>query len=106
MWRMLQADQPDDYVIATGEMHTVREFLDEAARLLGMDWEKHVEFDSRYLRPAEVDALQGDPSKAKDRLGWEPTTMFTDLVKIMIESDVKHLEDQLAGRGIRVGERG
>jgi GDPmannose 4,6-dehydratase len=105
MWRMLQQDEPEDYVIATGEMHTVREFLDESAAVLGMDWEKHVEFDPRYLRPAEVDALQGDPTKAKEKLGWTPTTTFKDLVKIMIEHDVKLLEDQLAGRGIRVGER-
>ncbi len=105
MWRMLQHDEPDDYVIATGEMHTVREFLDASAALLDMDWEKHVEFDPRYLRPAEVDALQGDPGKAKDKLGWEPTTMFRDLVRIMVEADVKALEDQLAGRSIRVGER-
>jgi len=70
-----------------------------------MDWEKHVEFDPRYLRPAEVDALQGDPTKAKEKLGWIPTTTFKDLVRIMVESDVKALEDQLAGRGIRVGER-
>jgi GDPmannose 4,6-dehydratase len=69
-----------------------------------MDWEKVVEFDPRYLRPAEVDALQGDPTKAKEKLGWEPTTTFKDLVKIMVESDVKLLEDQLAGRGIRLGE--
>ncbi len=74
MWRMLQQDEPDDYVIATGEMHTVREFLDEAAALLDMDWEKVVDFDPSYLRPAEVDALQGDPSKARDKLGWVPTT--------------------------------
>jgi GDPmannose 4,6-dehydratase len=104
MWRMLQQDEPEDYVIATGEMHTVREFLDESAALLDMDWEKVVEFDPRYLRPAEVDALQGDPTKAKEKLGWEPTTTFKDLVKIMVESDVKLLEDQLAGRGIRLGE--
>jgi GDPmannose 4,6-dehydratase len=105
MWRMLQQDEPDDYVVATGEMHSVREFLDESAAHLGLDWQKHVEFDPRYLRPAEVDALQGDPSKAKEKLGWEPTTKFKDLVKIMVDSDVKALEDQLAGRGVRVGER-
>jgi GDPmannose 4,6-dehydratase len=105
MWRMLQRDEPDDYVIATGEMHSVREFLDEAAAHLGMDWEKHVEFDPRYLRPAEVDALQGDPTKAREKLGWTPQTTFKDLVRIMISADVKTLEDQLAGRGVRAGER-
>ena len=104
MWMMLQHDRPDDYVVATGEMHTVREFLDEAAALLDLDWHKHVEFDPRYLRPAEVDALQGDPSKARTQLGWEPRTGFKELVRIMVESDVRHFEDQLAGRGVRTGE--
>ena len=73
MWRMLQQDEPDDYVIATGEMHSVREFLDEAAQCLGMDWKDIVEIDPKYYRPAEVDALCGDASKAREKLGWEPT---------------------------------
>lgn len=101
MWRMVQADEPGDYVVATGEMHTVREFLDEAGEHLGLDWEKHVEIDPRYYRPAEVDALCGDPSKARDELGWEPTVTFKELVRIMVDSDVKQLEDQLAGRDVR-----
>jgi GDPmannose 4,6-dehydratase len=105
MWRMLQQDTPDDYVIATGEMHSVREFLDEACAHLGVDWEKHVEIDPRYFRPAEVDALCGDPTKARERLGWEPTVTFKDLVRIMVDADVKLLDDQLAGRGVRLGER-
>jgi GDPmannose 4,6-dehydratase len=104
MWRMLQQDEPDDYVIATGEMHSVREFLDESAAILDMDWQKVVEFDPRYLRPAEVDALQGDPTKAREKLGWVPQTTFKDLVRIMVEADVKALEDQLAGRSVRLGE--
>src|SRR3712207_3059053 len=83
MWRMLQADEPDDYVLATGEMHTIREFIDEAAAHLGMDWEKVIEIDPRYYRPAEVDALQGDYTKAKEKLGWEPTVTFKGLVKMM-----------------------
>src|SRR6476659_7465215 len=102
MWRMRQADEPDDYVVATGEMHTVREFLEEAGNHLGMDWEAAVEFDGRYLRPAEVDALQGDPTKARDVLGWEPTVTFKDLVRIMVDADVKALEDELAGRNVRL----
>jgi GDPmannose 4,6-dehydratase len=106
MWRMLQQDEPDDYVIATGEMHSVRDFLEEAASHLGMDWEKHVEIDPKYYRPAEVDALQGDPSKAREKLGWEPKVTFKELVQIMIDADVKAIEDQLAGRGVRTGERG
>jgi GDPmannose 4,6-dehydratase len=102
MWRMLQADEPDDYVVATGEMHSVREFLDVAASHLGLDWEAVVEIDPRYYRPAEVDALQGDPTKAREKLGWTPTVTFEELARIMVESDAKALEDQLAGRGIRL----
>jgi GDPmannose 4,6-dehydratase len=102
MWRMLQADEPEDFVIATGQMHSVREFLDEAAAHLGVDWEKHVEFDPRYLRPAEVDALQGDPTKAREKLGWTPTVDFKGLVRMMVDADVKQLEDELAGRAVRM----
>jgi GDPmannose 4,6-dehydratase len=102
MWRIMQLDEPDDFVIATGEMHTVREFLDEAAGHLGLDWQEFVETDKRYLRPAEVDALRGDYSKAHERLGWEPTVAFHELVKIMVDADVKLLEDELAGRTVRV----
>lgn len=102
MWRILQLDEPDDFVIATGEMHTVREFLDEAAGHLGLDWQDCVETDERYLRPAEVDALRGDASKARARLGWEPTVTFHELVRIMVDADVKLLEDELAGRTVRV----
>ena len=104
MWRMLQASEPEDYVIATGETHSVREFLDEAAGLLDLEWQDVVEFDDRYLRPAEVDALLGDPTKAREKLGWEPTVTFRDLVRIMVEADVKQLEDQLAGRGVRLSD--
>jgi GDPmannose 4,6-dehydratase len=105
MWRMLQQDDPDDYVIATGEMHSVRDFLDTAGEHLGVDWEKHVEIDPRYFRPAEVDALCGDASKAKEKLGWEAKTSFEELVRIMVDADVKGLEDGLAGRLVRVDER-
>jgi GDPmannose 4,6-dehydratase len=86
-------------------MHSVREFLDEACAHLGIDWGKHVEIDPRYFRPAEVDALCGDASKARERLGWQPAVTFKDLVRIMVDSDVKLLEDQLAGRAVRLGER-
>ena len=102
MWRMLQADAPDDYVIATGEMHSVRDFLDEAGEHLGLDWEKVVEIDPRYFRPAEVDALCGDATKAREQLGWEPTVTFKELVRIMVDADVKQLEDELAGRSVRL----
>jgi GDPmannose 4,6-dehydratase len=105
MWRMLQQDEPDDYVIATGEMHSVREFLEEAAAHLGMEWEDKVEIDPKYFRPAEVDALCGDPSKARAKLGWEPQVKFAELVRRMVDSDLKALEDRLAGRGVRTGAR-
>jgi GDPmannose 4,6-dehydratase len=87
MWRMLQQDRPEDYVIATGEAHSVREFLEEAFACAGLDWRKHVETDPRYLRPAEVDNLLGDASKAKKVLGWEPKVRFRDLVRLMVEAD-------------------
>jgi GDPmannose 4,6-dehydratase len=102
MWRILQADEPDDYVIATGEMHSVREFLDQAAAHIGIDWHDVVEFDERYLRPAEVDALQGDASKAREKLGWTPTVTFKELVQIMVDADRQSLADQLAGRAVRL----
>jgi GDPmannose 4,6-dehydratase len=92
MWLMMQADEPDDYVIATGETHSVREFLEEAFGYLGLDWEKYVEIDPRYFRPAEVDLLLGDPTKARTILGWEPKVSFKELVKIMVESDLKLAE--------------
>ena len=88
MWLMLQQPRPDDYVIATGETHTVREFLDEAFGLVGLDWHKHVELDRRYLRPAEVPRLQGDSAKARRLLGWAPRTGFKELVRIMVEADL------------------
>ncbi len=89
MWLMLQQEKPDDFVIATGETHTVREFLEESFSYAGLNWQDHVEFDERYLRPAEVDVLQGDPSKAKKILGWEPKTSFKELVRIMVDADME-----------------
>ena len=88
MWLMLQQDEPDDYVIATGETHSVREFLEEAFSYAGLDWKKHVEIDPRYYRPAEVDLLVGDPSKAREKLGWEPKTTFKDLAHLMVDADM------------------
>ena len=89
MWRIMQHERPDEFVLATGEMHTVKEFLQEAFGLVGLDWEKYVECDKRYLRPTEVDQLLGDASKAKRELGWEPKVKFHDLVKMMVESDLE-----------------
>ena len=98
MWRMIQLDSPDDFVIATGETHSVREFLETAFEYAGLEWNKYVEIDSRYFRPVEVDHLQGDASKAERVLGWRPKVKFADLVKLMVDSDAKLLEDQLSGR--------
>jgi GDPmannose 4,6-dehydratase len=89
MWLMLQAENPGDYVIATGETHTVRDFLDQAFGYLDLDWKPHVEVDPRYYRPAEVDVLLGDYSKAKRELGWEPEVTFPQLVQLMVDHDLK-----------------
>ncbi|MCX6887299.1 MAG: GDP-mannose 4,6-dehydratase [Verrucomicrobia bacterium] len=98
MWLMLQQPKGDDYVVATGETHSVREFLQEAFSYVNLDWEKHVELDPRYLRPTEVDLLLGDASKAKRQLGWEPKTQFSHLVRIMVDADIKLLKDHQEGR--------
>jgi GDPmannose 4,6-dehydratase len=89
MWLMLQQEEPDDYVIATGETHSVRELLEEAFSYAGIDWHKHLEIDSRYYRPAEVDLLIGDASKAKRKLDWEAKTKFKDLVRLMVDADME-----------------
>jgi GDPmannose 4,6-dehydratase len=98
MWLMLQQDQPDDFVIATGETHTVREFCEAAFAHVGLEWQKHVEIDERFYRPAEVDILIGDPSKAKQILEWSPKTHFKELVKLMVDADCKLLGDKLSGK--------
>ena len=89
MWLMLQQDEPDDYVIATNETHSVREFCEAAFGALDLDWEEYVDYDERYERPAEVDLLIGDPSKAKRQLGWEPKVRFGELVEIMVAADLE-----------------
>ena len=89
MWLMLQQASPEDYVIATGESHTVREFLDAAGSYCGLDWKQHVETDPRYFRPTEVDALLGDASKARRQLGWRPRVSFEELVRMMIDHDLE-----------------
>jgi GDPmannose 4,6-dehydratase len=86
-WRMLQPDEPDDYVLATGETHSVQEFLETAFTYAGLDWRDYVKIDPRYFRPAEVDLLIGDYSKAKEKLGWEPTVRFDELVRMMVDAD-------------------
>ena len=94
MWLMLQQEQPDDYVIATNETHSVREFCQETFALLGLDWEKYVMHDARYERPAEVELLIGNPAKAQRQLGWEPKVRFKELVKIMVDADLKLAEHE------------
>lgn len=89
MWLMLQQQEPDDYVVATGETHSIREFLDVAFGYVNLNWHDYVEFDSRYLRPAEVDLLVGDPTKVKEKLGWEPSVTFEELVKLMVNADLR-----------------
>jgi GDPmannose 4,6-dehydratase len=88
MWLMLQQDKPDDYVVATGETHSIAEFLEIAFNYVNLDWNDYVKFDSRYLRPAEVDLLIGDPTKAKEQLNWEPSVTFEGLVKLMVDADL------------------
>ena len=101
MWLMLQQDQPVDFVIASGEAHTVREFAQAAFARMDLDWERYVEIDPSYYRPAEVDVLRGDASKAREALGWESRTSFEDLVRLMVDADVQLLEDELSGRLVR-----
>lgn len=98
MWRMLQQDEPDDYVLATGEMHSVRELLEEAFSYVGLDWQEYTKHDDRYNRPSEVDQLLGDPSKAKRVLGWEPKVTFKALVKMMMDADMELARKELAVR--------
>ncbi|MEG3861147.1 GDP-mannose 4,6-dehydratase [Microcoleus sp. herbarium12] len=99
MWLMLQQDKPDDYVIATNETHSIKEFLDLAFTYVNLDWQKYVEFDERYLRPAEVELLIGDSTKARQQLNWEPSVTFQELVHLMVDADTKALEQQLRGSG-------
>jgi GDPmannose 4,6-dehydratase len=98
MWMMLQQDAPDDYVIATGESHSVRDCLDVAFGTLGLDWKPYVELDARYLRPTEVDHLHGDASKARAKLGWTPKVTFRQLIEMMVRADEADVRGALAGR--------
>jgi GDPmannose 4,6-dehydratase len=101
MWLMLQQDKPDDYVVATGETHTIRDFLDLSFGHAGLEWQKYVEIDPKYHRPAEVDVLIGDASKAKKQLGWVPKTKFPELVRIMTDADIAVLANEMSGKNIR-----
>jgi GDPmannose 4,6-dehydratase len=101
MWRILQHDEADDFVVGTGESHSVREFLHLAFAHADLDPERHVEIDPRYFRPSEVDNLCADPSKANEVLGWTPKTSFPDLVRLMVDADTRLLDDELSGRLVR-----
>jgi GDPmannose 4,6-dehydratase len=101
MWLMLQQEQAGDYVIATGETHSVQEFLEQAFGYAKLDWKDYVKIDPRYYRPAEVDLLIGDAAKAKKILGWQPKTTFAELVRIMVQADIDDLARQLSGQSIR-----
>ena len=95
MWLMLQQDKPDDYVIATGEEHSVRELVETAFSYLELDWEKYVVQDPEFFRPVDLNMLVGDSSKARKKLGWNPSVSFEQLVKLMVDSDIKKLEKTL-----------
>ena len=102
MWRMLQADQPSDYVLATGVGATVREFADVAFATLGLNWMDHVQVDRNYLRPADVEVLVGDAGRARAALGWQPQTLWRELAQLMAEADLRMLEDQRSGQRVRL----
>jgi GDPmannose 4,6-dehydratase len=95
MWLMLQQDEPEDFVVATGETHSVRELVDVAFEYVGLDWQQYVVQDPRFMRPAEVDLLIGDPSQAREKLGWTPEVGFSELVRIMVDADLARVEAQL-----------
>jgi GDPmannose 4,6-dehydratase len=102
MWRMLQAEEASDYVVATGISYSVRDFVEIAFGHVGLDWERHVRFDERYLRPSEVDSLVGDPGRAHELLGWAPRTFTPELARLMVDADIRKLDDELAGRFVRI----
>jgi GDPmannose 4,6-dehydratase len=104
MWLMLQQEEPSDYVIGTGETHSVREFLLEAFAYVGLDWEKYVEIDSRYFRPTEADVLLADSSKARRQLGWQPKVSFRELVRIMVDADMRDAGLEPVGEGRKILE--
>ena len=105
MWKMLQHERADDFVIGTGEAHSVREFLEEAFGYVNLDWGDYVEIDPRYFRPTEVDYLLADPTKARQELGWEPRIFFRDLVRIMVDADLELSGQEAPGEGRKLLEK-
>jgi GDPmannose 4,6-dehydratase len=106
MWMIMNAEEPDDYVVATGETHSVREFLEQTFGYLDLEWEKYVEIDPRYFRPAEVDLLLGDASKVREKLGWEPKVTFDDLVKLMTDHDLQLAKQEAEARELKHSSAG
>ena len=102
---MLQQDRPKDYVIGTGESHSVKEFLEEAFDYLGLDWREYTEIDQRYLRPTEVESLLADASEAKKELGWNPKVAFKELVRVMVDRDLELIDIEPPGKGQRIFEQ-
>ncbi len=102
MWKMLQQEEAEDFVIGTGETHSVKEFLEEAFSYADLDWREHVKIDPRYFRPTEVEILRADPGKAAKKLGWEPKIRFHDLVKVMVDADMRKLGLKPIGEGDRI----
>jgi GDPmannose 4,6-dehydratase len=102
MWRMLQRDEPEDYVLATGVPASVRDFLGAAFAAGGLDWREHVVFDPKYERPSEVHELVGDAAKARERLGWQPAVRWRELAELMVEADVEALDAELSGARVRI----
>jgi GDPmannose 4,6-dehydratase len=102
MWKMLQQSRPEDFVIGTGESHSVEEFVDEAFSYVGLDWREHVKIDPKYFRPTEVESLRADPDKARKRLDWEPTITFRDLVRLMVDADMRRMDLKIIGEGDRI----
>ena len=105
MWKMLQSEKPENYVIGTGEAHSVREFVEKAFSYVGLNWEKYVKIDPRYFRPTEVEELIADPSKARKMLGWNPKIKFNELIKIMVDADMRELGLEPIGEGDRILEK-
>jgi GDPmannose 4,6-dehydratase len=102
MLLLLQQDDPDDYIVGTGESHTVREFVEEAFSYVGLDWTQYVEMDARYLRPLDVGHLVADASRARQRLGWEPKVMFKELIRIMVDADMEAVGLAAIGEGKKI----
>jgi GDPmannose 4,6-dehydratase len=105
MWKMLQYERSDDFVVGTGEAHSVREFLDEAFGYVNLDWNDYVRIDPRYYRPTEVDHLRADPKKAQEIIDWEPRVFFEDLVRIMVDADLEFAGQQSPGEGRKILEK-